>query len=440
MKVFAGPLRQILGCFNPIQNIKPAFVRSKSRVPAIDGIRAFSMLYILITHSMVIFFRQVSPDTTGFIENTPWYLQWILMGDKAVDVFFMISGFLIGNLLFEEQKKHNRIDLKKFYIRRWLRLTPVYWCFLLVFTYFSVAGIHKGYVAAYALYLNNFLDESHRYIPWLWSLAVEEQFYLIFPLLLSWLLSKLHNPLIWLYFLLFSSFVIRLSILFINPEFLVSGKTLLVGRPGLNEAYNQALYINLHTRFGPIIMGVILAYWTTHFRSQLFSWLTAKNQLFLLTISILLFLGFLFLPVYKDVDLPVWLYYLFHTAHRHVFALIFGIMILLCLKPIGLSKIFNKALSTPLLYPFAQLSYSMYLLHLPLLFIVWGILHQQDLVNSLSISNIFLLTGITLIPLVALSFLTFILIEQPFIRLREVKFKSKKVATDNVLTESKPTI
>jgi peptidoglycan/LPS O-acetylase OafA/YrhL len=440
MNSFAGLLRQVLGCFNPIQNIKPAFARSKSRIPAIDGIRAFSMLYILMTHSMVIFFRQVSPDTASFIENTPWYLQWILMGDKAVDVFFMLSGFLIGSLLFEEQKNRNRINLKKFYIRRWLRLTPVYWCFLLIFTYFSVAGIHKSYVAAYALYLNNFLDEAHRYIPWLWSLAVEEQFYLIFPLLLSWFLSKRHNPLIWLYLFLISSIIIRWGILYIHPEFLVSGKTLLVGRPGLNEAYNQALYINLHTRFGPIIMGVILAYWATYHRSALFGWLTAKNQLLLLATAIALFLGFLFLPVYKDIELPVWLYYLFHTAHRHVFALIIGIIILLCLKPIGLSKILNTAFSSRLLYPFAQLSYSMYLLHLPLLFIVWQLLHQQGFVNSLSIGNIFLLASITLIPLVLLSLVSFIFIEQPFIRLREIKFQSKKEPSIASLTGSKSTI
>ncbi|MCY4046385.1 MAG: acyltransferase [Cellvibrionales bacterium] len=423
MKAIAISVRQILGCFNPIQNVKPAFIRSADRFPAIDGLRALSMLYILITHSMVIFFREVNPDTAGFIENTPWYLQWILMGDKAVDVFFMISGFLIGCLLFNEYKKQQHINLKRFYLRRWLRLTPLYWSFLLLFSVFAVTGIKANYVAAYAFYLNNFLAETNRYIPWLWSLAVEEQFYLLFPLLLSGFLVKRQDPLNWLYFLLVASLVIRFAILLANPEFLVSGKTLLVGKPGLNDAYNQALYINLHSRFGPIIMGIILAYWTTYHNAQLLHWLSGKKQLLLLGVAIGIFIGFLLLPVYKDIELPLWLYYLFHTAHRHVFAFIVGLIILLCLHPIGLSLWINRVFSSRLLYPFAQLSYAMYLLHLPLLFIVFGILHQQGWLQTLTVGNIFVLAAVTLVPLLLLSLFAFVLIEQPFMRLRQVNVK-----------------
>lgn len=133
--------------------------------PTLDGLRALAVLLVLIGHS-----------------NWP-----LLMDDGGlvgVAVFFTLSGFLITTLLMEEWAQHRRINLKAFYTRRAVRLMPaliavVLVCVALGFPPLDAAGV--------LLYLSNFMVASGNMINPLthtWSLAVEEQFYLIAPVTL----------------------------------------------------------------------------------------------------------------------------------------------------------------------------------------------------------------------------------------------------------------
>ena len=154
-------------------------------IPGLDGMRAIAVLIVMIAH-------------VGFAHIIP--------GGFGVTVFFFISGFLITRLLLAEIEKDGQIGLKNFYIRRFLRLLPALY-FMLIMTYagltFLGARPGAGETFAAATYTMNYYDlwltsQGHAQVgPWghLWSLAVEEHFYLLFPLVLIFFRKNLNRAL-----------------------------------------------------------------------------------------------------------------------------------------------------------------------------------------------------------------------------------------------------
>jgi peptidoglycan/LPS O-acetylase OafA/YrhL len=146
--------------------------------PALDGIRGLAIAAVVCLH------------TFGIPKQ----------GALGVDLFFVLSGFLITALLLEEYQRSGRISLQVFYRRRALRLLPALFGLLLVYTVISTAElVLKGQVdgqrvrepllgvAAAAGYVSNFLQLTHDVplsLSHLWSLAEEEQFYILWPALL----------------------------------------------------------------------------------------------------------------------------------------------------------------------------------------------------------------------------------------------------------------
>ncbi len=136
------------------------------RIPSLDGLRAVSISLVVVGHWVEVHYRS---DVAGAFANL------------GVRIFFVISGYLITTLLLKEYGKTSTIGLQEFYVRRAYRILPAAIVFMLpVFVIFwhELTWYH---MAAAALYLTNF-DFSH---PWflghLWSLSVEEQFYLLWP-------------------------------------------------------------------------------------------------------------------------------------------------------------------------------------------------------------------------------------------------------------------
>lgn len=148
-----------------------------SYLPALDGLRAISILLVLGFHSIGPASAQIGKFFNGWV---------------GVDVFFVISGYLITSILLKEssQNADGSFSLKKFYIRRSLRIAPAYYTFLLVALAFQcwTGNLHAApymYAAFYLTNLNMAFDWG--LIPLniglnhLWSLAMEEQFYLLWP-------------------------------------------------------------------------------------------------------------------------------------------------------------------------------------------------------------------------------------------------------------------
>ena len=144
-------------------------------IPGLDGIRAIAVLIVIIAH---------------------FGLTNLIPGGFGVTVFFFISGFLITRLLLAEARTKGKIHLKDFYIRRIVRLYPAL-IFMVVGSTALYLGLGQGgpkpleFTAALG-YFTNIYQVAVRaggelpFMPWthLWSLAVEEHFYLIFPLLM----------------------------------------------------------------------------------------------------------------------------------------------------------------------------------------------------------------------------------------------------------------
>lgn len=139
--------------------------------PALDGIRAFAVL------AVVVFHRHYFPG-----------------GYQGVDVFFVLSGYLITSLLLVDLNRFSRIRLGRFYLRRLLRLYPPLIVALVVLAplgFIAAKGAHQGYLLGNLLAATYTTDlyatVTGDWIgPWAhtWTLALEEQFYLIWPLLL----------------------------------------------------------------------------------------------------------------------------------------------------------------------------------------------------------------------------------------------------------------
>ncbi|HWB11278.1 MAG TPA: acyltransferase [Pirellulales bacterium] len=145
----------------------------KGNIPSLNGLRAVSITVVILAHAV---------PKAGISES---YLP--LSGATGVDVFFVISGFLITLLLLREQKRFGVISIPKFYARRTLRIFPAYFTYLGVITGLSILGmidIRSTELLKAATYTTNLFPRATWDVGHSWSLCVEEHFYLIWPLTL----------------------------------------------------------------------------------------------------------------------------------------------------------------------------------------------------------------------------------------------------------------
>lgn len=159
--------------------------QSRSRFANLDGLRFVCILMVLWHHAPAIGFDVAQIVGRGFL---------------GVDFFFVLSGFLITTLLLRERDRFGRFSLSDFYRRRILRILPVYvFVVLLVAAYYILVKGQSELAALvpfYLLFLSNFLTEHIPTLSITWSLSVEEQFYMLWPLALLLLPGRLILPLL----------------------------------------------------------------------------------------------------------------------------------------------------------------------------------------------------------------------------------------------------
>ena len=145
------------------------------RLPSLDGLRAFSIALVCIGH------------VAGTVGSPELLLPFHNLGNFGVKIFFVISGFLITYLLIQEDERNGGINLKSFYIRRVFRLLPAFYFYVICIAIAEVVGfieLNKGDLLHASTYTMNYHHDRAWWLNHTWSLAVEEQFYLIWPLLL----------------------------------------------------------------------------------------------------------------------------------------------------------------------------------------------------------------------------------------------------------------
>lgn len=178
------------------------------RIPALDGLRAVGVLLVILSHLAV---------THGFPAHSPKEILGRL-GTVGVDVFFVLSGFLITSLLCRERDRSSRISLGAFYLRRVLRIVPAYLCFLVFVAALSFAGkaqIARGDWLAAATYTMNFRAHPAWEVGHFWSLSIEEHFYVLWPPLLALLPRR--AAIVGLAGILLFEVVVRVAILSWSP-------------------------------------------------------------------------------------------------------------------------------------------------------------------------------------------------------------------------------
>ena len=150
-------------------------------MPVLDGLRAVSVVMVFISHLTIFGTASRNVVEIGTIS-----------GATGVSVFFVLSGYLITRLLLKEEEQKGAISLKKFYARRFLRIFPAAYAFLALVLVMSQAGFFSiplhSYLAS-LLYIRNYVGSGHE-TAHLWSLAIEEQFYLLWPACLALLAPK----------------------------------------------------------------------------------------------------------------------------------------------------------------------------------------------------------------------------------------------------------
>jgi peptidoglycan/LPS O-acetylase OafA/YrhL len=154
---------------------------SNARLPGLDGLRGISILLVIMCHSNWTQHIHLRANLAEDLRRATFPLGYF-----GVPIFFVISGFLITYLLLKEERRHGSISLKQFWVRRFLRIVPPVMAYVLFITIFSkVSGLHlQGLdLASVILFFRNLVD-GNAFFDHFWSLSLEEQFYLIWPLVL----------------------------------------------------------------------------------------------------------------------------------------------------------------------------------------------------------------------------------------------------------------
>jgi peptidoglycan/LPS O-acetylase OafA/YrhL len=147
------------------------------RLPGLDGLRAISIALVLISHS-----GGLRPEPADSLRSK---------GAFGVDIFFVLSGYLITHLLIAEESRFGVFDLRKFYLRRALRILPpamLYLCCLTILGLLGVLALRPWDVIPCVFFFRN-LTTGAGVTGHFWSLSIEEQFYLLWPLTLSFVRS-----------------------------------------------------------------------------------------------------------------------------------------------------------------------------------------------------------------------------------------------------------
>jgi len=297
--------------------------------PALDGVRAVAVLFVMVGH-----------------------LNLVYAGGLGVDIFFVLSGYLITAILIAEFAVNRRIDLKKFYARRALRILPAVILLLLVLNVF--ASITESRAQAETLrwdslgalfYIANWLRAFGRdlgILGHLWSLSIEEQFYLLWPITLAFLLSRKWsaNQIL---------LVIGCLVVAVNADRI----SLYHGIESFNRIYN-----GLDTRADALLVGCALALLSDRIVGNFV--LPALGVIGAVFIGYVLFLAY---PVAANLQVPFGL-----TVGGTLFAL--GSAFFLAAIHSNPRAILVRWLRLPPLVWTGRISYGLYLWHFPVFTVI----------------------------------------------------------------------
>ncbi len=227
--------------------------QNKIFFPNLDALRFIAFSFVFFEHILWGAFKQLPLHDKPLLEHILYTL--FCNGGLGVSIFFVLSGFLITYLILFEIELNGKIDVKAFYIRRFLRIWPLYYA-VLIFVFFlypfvqhqlNIYQVSCAQPIYYFIFLSNFdlinisnncLSQGTMQAGVTWSVAIEEQFYFVWPLLF-WLLPKYLYKYAF-YFILLIALVFRIA------------------------NYDDTAYIYFHTLgvVGDLALGALVAYYS----------------------------------------------------------------------------------------------------------------------------------------------------------------------------------
>lgn len=362
--------------------------------PNLNGVRFIAAFWVIVHHI------EQYKEKFGY-DNQLFYTRFIrLIGPLGVFLFFVLSGFLITSLLLVEKERTNTINIKNFYMRRVLRIWPLYYftVFLGLFVlphipYLNIAGetelIQVDFtekLILYLLILPNIVTGVFKHIPYLsqnWSIGVEEQFYYFWP----WVIRQTKA----------SRLLIIMIVFFLTFYITRSLTVLYMPEIGLWKYLNEFIK---SLRITCMILGAIGAYFTYfQLNSKLVQLIFHKGFQVFLYGTLILMLSF-------GVYLP--------GVNQEIYALIFTLIIMnLAKNPDSILSLEN-----PVFNYLGKISYGMYMYHTIAVVIGVKISHSFGNSNFVSYPISYILT-------IIMSGLSYQYFEKPFLKIKD-KFTTVK--------------
>ena len=348
--------------------------------PEIDGLRAVAVLSAIFYHAQI--------SILDFKVFKGGYI--------GVDIFFVISGYLITSLMLKELEANKNFSFLGFYERRCRRILPVLFFIILVFLPFSwfylippaFEDFSRSILYAVGFGSNFFFHYSGleyastqaMYKPFLhtWSLSVEEQYYIIFPIFLYFTFKYFNKY-------LFQILALVLVISFLFAEW-------------GSKNYISATFYFIHSRMWELLAGSMLAYLEIKRGSR------SENRLLNELLPILGILFIVFFIIFNNDKIN-------HPSFKTFFPVIGTCLFIWFSKK---ETLLGKVMSLKLLVGIGLISYSLYLWHYP----IFSFLRITD-----SIQGNILMKILTFIILILLSIITYFLIESPFRDKKKIKTK-----------------
>jgi len=327
--------------------------------PNLNGLRFIAAFMVVISHIELF-------KSYYFLPNIYNDLRFQFIGKLGVQLFFVLSGFLITYLLLTEKENKRNINIKNFYVRRILRIWPLYFLIailgLFVLPYihlFDVPSLSEHVKEKFGikilftfLFLPNVIDMIYPFLPFtfqLWSIAVEEQFYLFAP----WIMKKSKNTFAAFIWVIISVIAIKYAIKFIYfyyPHYLIK------------HIYNILYYFSIDS----MAIGALGAH-LYYFKFPILQ--TIYNKYFQI-LNILVFI------LYYYFQAPKWPYF-----QDEFYAFVFGIIVInAATNKNSIIKLENKLFNY-----LGTISYSTYMVHLIALAFSFGILNQLDMLNNVRV-------------------------------------------------------
>lgn len=370
--MFRAPYHLATAAFSDLANRPP------NNVATLDVLRSLAILLVFSGH----FARSFGAG--DWVSRFPAvYFGW-----TGVDLFFVLSGLLIGIQLWKELQRTGSIKIPVFLLRRGLRIWPLYYAFA-GFILFEGLVFHRNLSGFWAdlTFLSNYF---HNQIGGGWSLSTEEQFYILIPislLLLSRILQLRH---MWIF---------PVAVL----AYLPLVRALMIHAYGV-EAARERMYFPIHTHSDGLAIGILLAWTAVNYPESLKSGVMRK----------------LIPPLAAVIGFAL------YTLDRNVFnytslALLYGAMTLYGLTV----RQCNGVLNWHGFYIVSRLSYGMYLNQFGLLPYVT---HWIQPLKGIGIAGLLLAYLLSFVACALFAFVTFMLVERPFLDLRDRWLASRKQA------------